>query len=818
VDDAGAEQMIGYIVAGRAVLGAVPTLDTIIAERFFDEGGGMQLILHAPFGGRVNKAWGLALRKRFCRGFNFELQAAATDNGLNISLAEQHSFPLADVFDFLTEQTVTELLEQASLDSPIFKARWRWDAGRSLQLLRMYNGKRIAPQVQRTRSDDLLASVFPQVAACQENIEGDIQIPDHPLIQEVMKDVLTEAMNLPGLIELLAGIRTGAIRCLAVDSTTPSAFAHELINANPYAFLDDAPLEERRARAVSMRGMVPDKLLGEAGRLDPTAIAELRDECWPDIRDEHELHDLLCGLVVVPEEIQFVDAAMHWPLFFERLAMQGRATIAEHAGHRYLVAAERTEYLCRLWPDVTFASTLGCPPALKEVSHADVVRKAVQGWMALLGPVTSRCLGARLGLEPAAVWAAMLLMEMQGTILRGVFESSAPAAHDHDVEWCERRLLQRIHKRTLAGLRKQIEPVTPAVYLQWLLRWQKVTPRAQLSGEAGVLEALRLLEGFEAPAIEWERTLLPQRVAGYDPRWLDALCMEGVVGWGRISPHPAFATHGDFAAPKRVVPTSMAPVTFFLREDALWMDRCLAERAVPEPALQACLSPLAWQARAHLAQYGAVFSGDLVRALGVPAEQVHRALWELVAAGLVTADGFDSLRVLIDPRRKAVAQGLRPQRNRAGRWCLLNPAIGTAETPGAQAERREAEIESACWMLLRRYGVVFRDVLERETTIPRWRELQGMFRRLEARGAVRGGRFLSGFGGEQFAVPEAVASLRETRLKPEEGAVTVAAADPLNLAGIVVPGERPAAVPGKTVTFLGGALRVEEAAAQASFA
>jgi ATP-dependent helicase Lhr and Lhr-like helicase len=819
VDDAGAEQMIGYIAAGRAVLGAVPTLETIIAERFFDEGGGMQLILHAPFGGRINKAWGLALRKRFCRGFNFELQAAATDNGLNISLAEQHSFPLSDVFDFLTEQTVTELLEQASLDSPIFRARWRWDAGRSLQLLRFYNGKRIAPQVQRTRSDDLLASVFPQVAACQENIEGDIQIPEHPLIQEVMKDVLTEAMDLQGLIGLLAGIRTGAIRCLAVDSATPSAFAHELLNANPYAFLDDAPLEERRARAVSMRGMVPEKLLGEAGRLDPAAIAELREECWPDVRDEHELHDLLCSLVVVPMEIQSCAGALHWPLFFERLAAQGRATVAEHAGQQYLVAAERTQHLRLLWPEVSFERSIPCPPEAKELLGSDVVRKSVQGWMALLGPVTSRSLGTRLGMEPAAIWVAMLLLEMQGTILRGVFEGQGQAACDQDVEWCERRLLQRIHKRTLAGLRKQIEPVTPAVYLQWLLRWQKVAPRAQLSGESGVLEALRLLEGFEAPAIEWERTLLPQRVAGYDPRWLDALCMEGVVGWGRISPHPAFATHGDFAAPKRVVPTSMAPVTFFLREEALWMDRCLAERAIPEPALQACLSELAWRVRAHLAQYGAVFSGDLVRGSGAPPEQVNRALWELVAAGLVTADGFDSLRVLIDPRRKAIFQGamkdgiksVRRPRNTVGRWSLLNPAAGAVESAGAQAERREAEIESACWMLLRRYGVIFRDLLERETTIPRWRELLGMFRRLEARGNVRGGRFVNGFGGEQFAVPEAVASLRETRLRGNgDEAITVAAADPLNLAGIVVPGERPAAVPGKTVSFVGGALRVEE--------
>jgi ATP-dependent helicase Lhr and Lhr-like helicase len=810
VDDAGAEQMIGYIVAGRAVLGAVPALDTIIAERFFDEGGGMQLILHAPFGGRINKAWGLALRKRFCRGFNFELQAAATDNGLNISLAEQHSFPLSDVFDFLTEQTVTGLLEQASLDSPIFRARWRWDAGRSLQLLRFYNGKRIAPQVQRTRSDDLLASVFPQVAACQENIEGDIQIPEHPLIQEVMKDVLTEAMDLEGLIGLLAGIRTGAIRCLAVDSATPSAFAHELLNANPYAFLDDAPLEERRARAVSMRGMVPEKLLGKAGRLDPGAIAELREECWPDVRDEHELHDLLCSLIVVPVEIQSCAGALHWPLFFERLAAQGRATMAEHGGQQYLVAAERAQHLRLLWPGVNFERPLPCPLEVKELVVGDVVRKTVQGWMALLGPVTSRTLGARLGMEPSTIWAAMLVLEMQGAILRGVFEGSSQAAPDEDVEWCERRLLQRIHKRTLAGLRKQIEPVTPAIYLQWLMRWQRVAPRAQLSGEAGVLEALRLLEGFEAPAIEWERTLLPQRVAGYDPRWLDTLCMEGVVGWGRISPHPAFANHDEFVAPKRVVPTSMAPVTFFLREEALWMDRCLGERAIPEPALQACLSGLAWQARAHLSQYGAVFAGDLVRGLGAPAEQVNRALWELVAAGLVTADGFDSLRVLIDPRRKAIPS-VRRTRSTAGRWGLLNPAAGAVESVGAQAERREAELESACWMLLRRYGVVFRDLLERETTIPRWRELAGMFRRLEARGSVRGGRFVNGFGGEQFAVPEAVAGLRETRVKGNaEEAITVAAADPLNLAGIVVPGERPAAVPGKTVTFLGGAVRVEE--------
>ena len=303
LDDSGAEQLVEYIVTGRAVLTEVPTQDCIIAERFFDEGGGMQLIIHAPFGGRINKAWGLALRKRFCRSFNFELQAAATDNGLNIALAEQHSFPLSDVFHYLQTETVQEVLEQAALASPIFATRWRWDANRSLALLRFQGGKKVPPQIQRIRSDDLMASVFPDVAACQENIVGDIQIPDHPLVQEVMKDVLTEAMDIDGLRRVLDGIRSGAIRTLAIDTPVPSQFSHEILNANPYAFLDDAPLEERRARAVQMRRMLPEAVLQEVGRLDQAAIARVREEARPDVRDSDELHDVLQTLVAVPEEI-----------------------------------------------------------------------------------------------------------------------------------------------------------------------------------------------------------------------------------------------------------------------------------------------------------------------------------------------------------------------------------------------------------------------------------------------------------------------------------------------------------------------------------
>jgi ATP-dependent Lhr-like helicase len=808
VNGAAAEQMIGYIAAGRSILGTVPSVTTIVAERFFDEGGGMQLILHAPFGGRINKAWGLALRKRFCRGFNFELQAAATDNGLNISLAEQHSFPLSDVFQFLTTQTVTELLEQASLASPIFKARWRWDAGRSLQLLRFQKGKKVAPQIQRMRSDDLLANVFPQVAACQENIEGDIQIPDHPLIREVMKDVLGEAMDLQGFIAILAAIDAGTIRCLAVDTTTPSVFAHELLNANPYAFLDDAPLEERRARAVAMRGRLPEKALGEAGCLSPQAIAEVREQIWPDVRDENELHDLLCSLVLLPAEISADPEIAAWKYFCAALERKGRALIASRAGREYIVAADRAQEVLVLWPDATFNTHAANIPAAMH-DAGDVLRKAIQGWMAILGPVTSRSLGYQLGVAASEIWKQMLRLEMSGTILRGSFEAAptTEALPDEDVEWCERRLLQRIHKRTLHALRQQIEPVTPAAYMRFALDWQHLAAQRQLTGEQGLLEAIRGLEGFEAPAVEWERSIFPRRVANYDPRWLDALTLTGVVGWGRISPHPAFASIAD-GGPRRIIPTGMAPITFFLREEAHWMDLCLSQRQIPETTLTACLSGLANTLRSCLAERGAMFPAELARMTGASGEDASRALWELVAAGLVTADGYDSLRMLVDPRYKqgfAAPARVKPaaqQRNAAGRWSMLCTPPPSGQSAGEAAAKYEAQVESACMVMLRRYGVVFRDLMTRETSMPRWRDLLTLFRRLEARGTVRGGRFVSGFGGEQFALPEALDSLREQRRRPASASpVTYSAADPMNLIGIIIPGERPPCIAGRVVTY-----------------
>ena len=806
LDDSGAEQVIEYLIQGRAVLGAVPTQKTIIAERFFDEGGGMQLVIHAPFGGRINKAWGLALRKRFCRSFNFELQAAATDDGLNIALAEQHSFPLADVFDFLQAETVQPVVEQAVLTgSPIFGTRWRWDAMRSLALLRFQGGKKLPLQIQRMRSDDLLASVFPDVAACQENIVGDIQVPDHPLVREVMKDVLTEAMDIDGLRAVLRGIEDGSIRCVAVDTPVPSQFSHEILNANPYAFLDDAPLEERRARAVQMRRLLPESVLEEVGKLDPAAIAQVRQEAWPDVRDADELHDVLQTLIALPE-----DLATSWHNHFELLCASGRAGRAVQDGKSYWVSAERAQTFAQIYPAARFDTAL---PQLegKTPSADDALLQMVTGWMGHLGPTSARELGEILGLPAAEIDKALLRLEATGAILRGKFTDHSQAGaftpqipEAPGVEWCERRLLARIHRLTLGTLRKQVEPVTAAQFMRWLLRWQHVAPGTQANGERGTLEVLQQLQGFEIPASAWERQVLARRIADYDPKVLDQLCLMGTVGWGRLSPHPA--TLEDSAEGKRrVIPTSVAPITFYVREEADWLP------AHTDHQDGRGLSHGARQVLEFLRQRGASFFADIVRGTGKLKAEIETALWELVAAGLVTADGFDNLRSLIDPKRRS-GQGsgrmARP-RHSAGRWALLY-AGETAE--------RSRQVEAACWMLLRRYGVVFRDLLARESIVPKWRELVMAFRRLEDRGEVRGGRFISGFLGEQFALPVAVESLRAMRKSEPAGeSITLSAADPLNLVGIVVPGERVPAISGKTVSFRDGvAVTAQEIPAHAA--
>jgi ATP-dependent helicase Lhr and Lhr-like helicase len=651
-----------------------------------------------------------------------------------------------------------------------------------------------------------------------------------------MKDVLTEAMDLEGMKEILCRMGDGRIRCIAVDTPVPSQFSHEILNANPYAYLDDAPLEERRARAVEMRRILPQSVLEEVGRLDPAAIEQVRQEAWPDVRDADELHDVLHTFFALPilegpstyvgadvlvdpaerssamssGELQLARASTitdEWRQLFETLQRSGRALQAWRNGKQYWLAMERAKALATLFPDADFATV---PVELGQSisSRDDVLLATVTGWMSHIGPTTASELGELLGIRDSEIDKALLRLEASGSILRGNFTGSgsragAPAPHGNAqaAEWCDRRLLARIHRLTVATLRKQIEPITAAQFMRWLLRWQHVAPGSQMQGERATLEVLRQLQGFEIPANAWERQVLSRRIADYDPKWLDNLCLSGSVGWGRLSPHPATldSSNGDQPGRRRVIPTSVAPITFFVREDADWM--------LPHQSIGSAqaLSPVARQVLEYLRQRGASFFADVVRATGKLKAEIETGLWELVAAGIVTADGFDNLRSLIDPKRRAGQGSGRTARPRhsAGRWAILHTD---------SAVERDRAVEATCWMLLKRYGVVFRDLLARESNLPKWRELQIAFRRLEARGEIRGGRFVDGFIGEQFALPVAVDSLRATRkLPPTSEVITISAADSLNLVGILVPGERVPAISGRTVSYRDGvALSPEE--------
>jgi ATP-dependent Lhr-like helicase len=754
LDRRGAEQAAAYIAEGRSVLGTVPTQETIIAERFFDEGGGMQMVIHAPFGGRINRAWGLALRKRFCASFDFELQAAATDEGIVISLGERHSFPLESVFRFLNPNTLRETLTIAALQAPMFTTRWRWNATRSLALLRFSRGKRVPPQIQRMRAEDLLGAVFPAATACQDNHGGDtayLEPPDHPLVSETIRDCLTEAMDIDGLSHLLGRILREEIRCVAVDTAVPSAFSHEILNANPYAYLDDAPLEERRARAVEMRRTLPPELAGQIGRLDPEAIAEVEAEAWPVVRDPDELHDALLSLAWIADS----QMPAGWLPFLEELKRTGR--VLRSPQYKGWTAAERITAL-QDWDSAILA--------------------IVRGWIESTGPTTSETLATRLELPQEAVHGALLRLEAEGQVLRGRFRHTQA---DSPIEWCDRRLLARIHRLTLGRLRREIEPVATVDFMRFLFQWQHVAPNTRLHGEDGVRQIIGQMAGFETAAVAWERYILPTRLLRYEPGFLDHLCLSGSIMWARLSPHP-----------DRVTLTSVAPISLFPREHGDWLIRQSSS-----PTYE--LGPIAQSVHRYLKDRGASFLADAVRGTGHSAAEVEEALWELSAAGIVTADGFENLRVLLDRRRRNGSEkhSRHQSRRSAGRWSLI--AAHDSETSNAEQLARQ---------LLRRYGVVFRDLLGRES-IESWRDLLVQYRKMELRGEIRGGRFVSGFVGEQFALPEAVEALRALRRAAADSnapELKISACDPLNLAGILLPGPRVPAHPNNYVVFRNGVI------------
>ncbi len=934
-----AEQVVAYVEEGKRVLGVVPTAEKLVAERFFDEAGGMQLVVHAPLGSRLNRAWGLALRKRFCAGFNYELQAAATDEGVNISLGPQHSFPVEDVFGYLRSASADDVLTQAVLQSPVFPLRWRWTASRSLALLRQAGGKRVPAPIQRMRSDDLLAAVFPAAAACQDNLPpgGRVEPPDHPLVFETLRDCLTEALDAEGMIETLRRVESCEIEVFGKDTPQPSAFSHQLLNAMPYAFLDDAPLEERRARAVTLRRALPDDAR-DLGALSPDAIAEEHAWAWPAVRDADEMHDALLSLIVLAD-VDFADhpdEADAWRAWLAELAAAGRAhalavddlplpdshsradnppPLDRHS------PADGNPSLDRHPPADGAPSLDRHPPAdgaplldrhspadgaplldrhsrvggnpdgggrktlWRAAERTDVVSAAyesadpeaaaeiLRGRAESRGPFALDEMARRLALPEPLVAQAAIRLESEGILLRGRFRPGADAD-----EFCDRRILARIHRSTIGRLRRAVEPVPAASFIRFLLEWQHATPGTRLSGDAGLIEVVEQLQGYEAAAAAWESAILPNRLADFHASTLDALTLGGELAWGRFArragPPPSAALSRN------------GPVTMALREDVPWL--------LDPPGEDGAFTGAAADVLAYLQANGASFPSDIARGANRLPSEIEDALWTLVAAGRVTADGFGALRGLVSGMAKRVqrksrwSSGARVRAQaslaRAGsRWSLLQthataprenaaggarvreqaslaragsrsfpqthaaepeenaaggarvraqaslaradsrsfPQTHGTETRAANArgnatEAREDATEARAAQLLRRYGVMMRELLAREPMAPPWGTLARIYRRAEARGEVRGGRFVAGFVGEQFALPEAVDALRAVhRREPQGEIVRLSASDPLNLVGALTPGQRIPAVPGNAVLYRDGAPLSESASARA---
>ena len=787
-----AEQAAAYIEEGVRVLGTVPTKKRVVAERFFDESGGMQLVVHSPYGSRVNKAWGFALRKEICRTFDFELQASATEDGINLSLGPSLSFPIEDVFKYVPLNKVEKVLTQAVLQTPLFPIRWRWDASRALALLRFSNGKKTPPALLRMRSDDLLAAVFPEQVMCQDNaMPGDVEVPDHPLVFETMRDALHEAMDIDGFREVLQAIAAGEVEILGRDTTQPSVFSHQILNAMPYAFLDeDTEIGERRARAVALRRALPEDQRDLAS-LDAAAIENAARDAWPLIRDADELHDALLSLGILPLE----DAArgtanladmQHW---FAILVNDGRASTATYGdGRQAWVATERVPLVLAAFPDAAFepGSVTLWQSRSEPHTQDDAERILVRNRTECVGPFTAGEMARSLGMREPAVDIALAHLESTGNILRGQFRPG-----QKNQEFCDRRILARIHRDTIGRLRREIEPVSPATLMRFLIAWQRLGTSGKARDEGGLLEIIEQIQGFEAAAGVWESEILPARVADYSPKMLDSLCLSGEVVWGRFSRRPI---DEDTPITKGAL-TRNGRISLALRESTDWL---LREQSTDENTLIGAQG----EVLAYLSEAGASFIQDIVSSTGRLPSDVEDALWKLAAAGLVTSDGFTAVRRMIDGsankhhhrRSPTFGRGLR-RRLPSSRWSLLH----------GKTTEHDA-IEARAHQLLLRYGVVFPELLVRETNAPRWRHLVQVYRRAEARGEIRGGRFVANFVGEQFALPEAVERLRTIRRTgKDDRPIALSACDPLNLAGITSPGARVPALTGNRVVYQNGA-------------
>ncbi|MBB3180460.1 DEAD/DEAH box helicase [Variovorax sp. Sphag1AA] len=792
MDEAAARQIADHLARAANALGALPTQDRIVMERFFDESGGMQLVIHSPYGSRLNRAWGLALRKRFCRKFNFELQAAATEDAIVLSLSTSHSFPLEEVGRYLHSATALDVLIQALLDAPLFNVRWRWNATTSLALPRFVGGRKVAPQLQRMRSEDLLASVFPDQVACAENLAGAREIPEHPLVAQTLQDCLYDAMDAEGWLRLLRRMESGEVQIVARDLPAPSPLAAEALNARPYAFLDDAPLEERRTQAVQSRRYVDPESADDLGSLDQEAIDSVREEAWPHVRGVDEMHEALNALGVVTDSEASANA--DWPAWLGALAQSGRATCLSMPAGGLWVVAERLAQIAMLYPDASMQPPIQAPAEYAQVSGGadDALRELLRSRLTGLGPMTAPALAAQLQLPQARIDAALSALQSEGYVLQGRF---TPATET--TEWCERHLLARIHRYTLKRLRREIEPVEPRDFARFLFDWQHVAPESRVSGPDALAGILAQLEGYEAPAASWEPELLPARVKDYTPAWLDDLCTAGRTLWTRLRPPALDGRPGGGGASLRSTPVLLLP----RRTAALWTG------LAPAPVDDAALSSRAQRLAAFLKEHGASFFDEMLHGTRLLGTELEDALSELVVRGRAHCDSFAGLRALLIPPSKRASTHARRRRRTslfgiedAGRWSLVRQRTTAADEVASGA------VEQVARILLRRYGVVCWRVLEREATwLPPWRDLVRAYRRLEARGEIRGGRFIAGVAGEQFALPEAIGLMREVRRRPADGhLICLAATDPANLLGTVVPGPKIARVPGSRVVFRDG--------------
>lgn len=793
LDEEAALQIVDYLGKALAALGALPTQSRIVLERFFDESGGTQLIIHSPYGSRLNRAWGLALRKRFCRQFNFELQAAATEDAIILSLSTSHSFPLLEVSRYLHSATALDVLVQALLDAPLFGVRWRWNATTALALPRFVGGRKVPPQLQRMKSEDLLATVFPDQVACLENIVGEREIPDHPLVAQTLDDCLHEAMDSEGWLQLLRRLEQGAIEVVARDLPLPSPLAAEILNARPYAFLDDAPLEERRTQAVQSRLYREAESADELGKLDAGAIEAVRDEAWPQPRSADEMHEALLGIGVVTDDE--ADANAGWHDWLRQLAADGRATriVSDDASPaaRLWVATEQVPLLRTLFETAACVPEVEVPEefAQAEWTRETALRDLLRARLTALGPTPVRELARSLALPEAEIGVALVSLQSEGYVMQGRFTPDST-----EQEWCERHLLARIHRYTLKQLRREIEPIAPRDFQRFLFDWQRLSDGERARGPEALAGVLAQLEGFEAPAVAWESDLLPARVRDYSITWLDELCTAGRTLWTRLRP-----TTSDAAA-RGTASLRSTPILLLPRRTApLWTR--LAPRGTDAPEF----SSRAQRVEAYLDDHGASFFDEISDGARLLRTELEDALAELVVRGRAHCDSFAGLRALLVPASKRDGAGSRHRRRKpalfgiqdAGRWALIR----APQTP-AQNE----DIEHVARVLLRRYGMICWRLLEREAQwLPPWRELVRVYQRLEARGEIRGGRFVTGIPGEQFALPEAVAAMRKARRDAKENQwIAVAATDPANLLGTLLTGDKVARVPGNRVVYRDG--------------